>query len=134
MEEHRQVGLGSITRRPDGILHTVFDFDGRPSEELAAEYLSARRDLTGATPAPVLLELVRLPYTDRSIRSFFMSKLAPAPCRAVVATDPTLVAMFRTFELVDPADVPTQIFSNVDTAVDWIHSQTNQDRASKPGL
>jgi hypothetical protein len=123
MEDRRELELGSITMRPDGILHTVFDFDGTSSEVLAAEYLSARQEMAGPTPPPVLIELIKIPYTDRSVRTFFMDSLPNPPCRAVVATDPTLVAMFRTFELVDSASVPTQFFQNVDTAVDWIHAQ-----------
>ncbi len=112
--------------RPDGILHTVFDFDGSSSKELAAEYLAARGEMAGPTPPPVLIELIKIPYTDRSIREFFMDNMPPSPCRAVVATDPTAVALFRTFELVNPAPVPTQIFSTIDTAVDWIQTQMSQ--------
>ena len=123
MEDQRELGIGSITMRRHGILHTVFDFDGSSSKELAAEYLSARQEMAGPTPPPVLIELIKMPYTDRSIRTFFMDSLPPPPCRAVVATDPTVVALFRTFQLVDDAPVPTQIFSTIDTAVDWIHTQ-----------
>lgn len=111
--------------RPDGILHAVFDFDANPSKEAVTAYLDARRDLVGETAPPVLIEIVRIPFVDRDIRSFFMGEIdPPPPCRAVVSVDPTFVTVWRSFQMVDPSDVPSELFPNVDRAIEWIKSQT----------
>jgi hypothetical protein len=115
---------GSLSLRPDGILHAVFDFEIDPSLEEAAAYLEARRELVGSKVPPVLLEIVKIPYVERHIRSYFMSEMEPPPCRAVVATDPSYVTLWRSFQLVDPADVPSELFRTVDRAVEWIKAQT----------
>ena len=121
--ETRTTNLGSLTLRPDGILHVVFDFDGLPTEEIASEFIAARQELIGEEDPPVLIELVRVPYVDRSIREFLMKEMSPPPCRAVVSTDNSLVTMFRTFQFVDKAVVPTEFFSSVAAAVEWIEAQ-----------
>ena len=110
--------------RSDGIVHAVFDFDGSPGIGAAEEYLAVRNELIGTSPIPVLLEIVRMPYVNRSHRQFLMEELTPPPFRAVVTTDSSLVTMFRTFQLVDKADVPTEFFRTVAAAVEWIEAQT----------
>ncbi len=110
--------------RSDGILHAIFDFDMNPSMEAVAAYLEARRELIGPVASPALIEIVKLPYVERHIRSFFMAEMNPPPCRAVVATDPSYVALFRSFQLVDPSDVPTELFRSIEPAIEWIRAQT----------
>ena len=113
-----------MTLRPDGILHIVFDFETKPTLEAAAALLEARRELIGAEVPPVLLEIVKIPYIDRDVRSYFMKEMESPPCRAVVATNPSYVTLWRSFQLVDPSGVPSELFRNVDRAVEWIHEQT----------
>lgn len=115
--------FGSMTLRPDGILHATFDFDDVSPVDVAAEYLAVRGDLIGSDRVPVLLEIVNIPYVDRSIRESLVGGLTPPCCRAVVVSDPALLAMFRTYQLVDPADVLTAVLPTVEAAVDWIHTQ-----------
>ena len=123
MDAVHPIQAGSLTLRADGILHAVFDFDESVAQSAAEEYLAVRDELVGSDPGPVMLEMIRVPFVDRAIRQFLVDGLAPPPCRAVVATDPALLTMFRSFELVQSADVPTRIFMTVDAAVDWIHEQ-----------
>lgn len=115
---------GSITIRPDGILHIVFDFDEKPTLEEAALFLEARRDLVGSEMPPVVIEIVRIPYIDRHVRSYFMKEMESPPCRAVVATNPSYVTLWRSFQLVDHSGVPSELFRTVDRAVEWIQEQT----------
>ncbi len=115
---------GSITLRPDGILHIVFDFDIKPTLEEAAAFLEARRELIASLEPPVLLEIVRIPYIDRHVRAYFMKEMESPPCRAVVATNPSYVTLWRSFQLVDPSGVPSELFRTVDRAVEWIQEQT----------
>lgn len=114
---------GSITLRPDGILHIVFDFDSEPTLETAAAFLDARRELIGSDVPPVLLEIVKIPYVERHVRSYFMKEMDSPPCRAVVATNPSYVTLWRSFQLVDPSGVPSELFRTVDRAVEWIQEQ-----------
>jgi hypothetical protein len=115
---------GSITMRPDGILHIVFDFDDKPSLDDAAGFLDARRELIGSEVPPVLLEIVKIPYVDRHVRAYFMKEMDSPPCRAVVATNPSYVTLWRSFQLVDPSGVPSELFRTVGRAVEWIQEQT----------
>jgi hypothetical protein len=124
MGEAHFTKTGSLELRSDGILHAIFDFDGAPTTETVAEFLAVRNELVGSVQVPVLVEIVKIPYVDRSIREFLMGGMTPPVCRAVVVSDPTFLTMFRTYQLVDTADVPTSVFSTVETAVDWIHAQT----------
>jgi hypothetical protein len=117
------IQAGTLTLRADGILHAVFDFDEGVSQSAAEEYLTVRDELVGSDPGPVMLEMIRVPFVDRAIRQFLVDGLAPPPCRAVVAYDPALLTLFRSFELVESAEVPTRGFASVDAAVDWIHAQ-----------
>ena len=119
------IALGSLTLRTDGILHVVFDFEGQPTRETAEEYFEARAMLNVSPPPPVLLEIVRIPYVARSMRSFFMEGIPSPPCRAVVASDGAYITMYRTFQLVEPTAVPTEVFPTVEAAVAWIHDQTS---------
>ncbi|MDF1597200.1 MAG: hypothetical protein P1T08_14065 [Acidimicrobiia bacterium] len=119
------IEFGTLTLRTDGILHVVFDFDGEATKEAAVEYLEARAELGVSPPPPVLLEIVQIPYVERSIRSFFMDGLPTPPCRAVVASDDAFLTMYRTFQLVEPTAVPTEVFPTVEAAVAWIHEQTS---------
>ena len=124
MESDPRTGpYGSLTLRPDGILHAVFDFETEPSLDEAAAYLEARRELIGSEVPPVLLEIVKIPYIERQIRSYLMSEMEPPPCRAVVATNPSYVTLWRSFQLVDPSGVPSELFRTVDRAVEWIRDQ-----------
>ncbi|MDH5372315.1 MAG: hypothetical protein OEX97_05170 [Acidimicrobiia bacterium] len=116
--------FGSMTLRPDGILHAMFDFGDVSPVDAASEYLAARDELIGSNRVPVLVEIINIPYVDRSIREFLMGGMTPPPCRAVVVSDPAFLTMFRTYQLVDPTDVPTAIFATVEAAVAWIHTQT----------
>lgn len=118
--------IGTITIRPDGILHVVFDFDGEMTQEVAAAYVQVRNAMVGTESPPVLIQIKRFPYVDRSIRSFFLSELAHPPCRAVVSVDQTFITLWRTFELVSPVNVPSKVFPNIDRAVEWIHEQMDQ--------
>ena len=113
--------VGSLTLRPDGILHAVFDFE--TTGEGAAEYLAAREELIGSTVPPVIIEIVRMPFVERAVRTFLMSGMAPPPCRAIVSTDPTLINMWRSFNIVDPAKVPSEVFPTVERALEWIRTQ-----------
>lgn len=124
MNATHPIQVGSLTLRADGILHAVFDFGESVSQSGAEEYLAVRNELVGSDPGPVMLELIRVPFVERAIRQFLVDGLVPPPCRAVVATDPTFLTMFRSFELVQPVDVPTRVFATVQAAVDWIHTQT----------
>ena len=121
--ESRPIAFGHLTLRTDGILHAVFDFEHKPDEESVEEYLSVRDDLIGAGSPPTILEIAKIPYVDRSIRQFLMDGLRPPPCRAVVTTDQALLTMFRTYQMMDGANTPTQVFPTVEMAVDWIKSQ-----------
>ena len=125
MSEWIETAFGSMTVRPDGILHVVFDFDDPPTEEATAEFVAARNDLVGWKPPPVIVEIVHIPYVDRSVRGFLMGSLVPPPCRAVVTSDPSFAKMFRTYGLVDPAEVPSKYFATIEAAVAWIHNQIN---------
>jgi hypothetical protein len=119
----RTVPLGTIELRPDGILHTVVDFTEDASEADAAEYLQSRDELTAGTNPPVLVEIRATAFVERSIREFLMSGRIAAPCRAVVARDPSIVTIWKSFELVDNSGVPTKMFSSVPRAVEWIHDR-----------
>lgn len=118
--------IGTITMRPDGILHVVFDFEGEITQEIAAAYLDVRNAMVGTASPPVLIQIKRFPYVERSIRSFFLSGLAHPPCRAVVSVDQTFITLWRTFDLVSPVEVPSKVFPNLDNAVQWIHEQVDQ--------
>ena len=122
-----EFGFGSLTLRPDGILHAVFDFDEASAAGVAEDYLAARGDLVGSDPPPVLVEILGVPYVEREMRMFLMNGLSPPPCRAVVTTDQALVTMFRTYQMVEQTVVPTEFFTAVDAAVDWIHAQTAKE-------
>lgn len=117
-------GFGSLTLRPDGILHAVFDFDEDRPPGVAEEYLAARAGLVGSDPPPVVVEIINIPYVDRSIREFLLGAMPPPPCRAVVSADQALITMFRTYQMVEPTAVPTEFFSAMDAAIDWIRAQT----------
>jgi len=119
----RVAPYGSLTLRPDGILHIVFDFETEPTLEATEAFLEARRELIGADVPPVLFEIVKIPCIDRHIRSYFMTQMENPPCRAVVATNSSYVTLWRSFQLVDPADVPSELFRTVDRAVEWIRTQ-----------
>ena len=121
--ETRPTAFGLLTLRPDGILHAVFDFEGKPTEEAVAEYLLTREEMIGDGSVPSIVEIVKIPYVDRSIRQFLMDEMRPPPCRAVVTTDHALLTMFRTYQMVDGARTPTEVFATVEAAVDWIKSQ-----------
>jgi hypothetical protein len=127
MQKTIEIATGSLTLRPDGILHAVIDFTEPPTAETAAEYVAARVELVGAEPPPVLLEIINVPYAERTVRSFLMDTMTPPPCRAVVVSDPTLMTLFRTYEVVAPTPVPTEILPTVEAAVEWIHTQTAND-------
>ena len=126
----RTTVVGTLTLRTDGILHVVFDFESLPTKEIVAQFVAVRQELIGEETPPVLIELIHIPYVDRSIRQFLMEELTSPHCRAVVTTDSSLVTMFHTFQLVDHADVPTEFFSSVAAAVEWIEARTatGQDR------
>ena len=109
--------------RPDGILHTVIDFEDAPTEEFASEYVNARRELSGESVPPVILEIIRTPYADRPVRQFLLNEMAPPPCRAVVTVDSSLETIFRTYQLVEDPPVPTEVFRSVAAAVEWIKAQ-----------
>ena len=100
----------------------VYYFDRLPTEEDIAHYLVSRAELVGADSPPVLIEVIRIPYVDRSIRESFVKGLtrSPAPCRAVVTPDPSLQRMFHTYEMVEPVDIPSETFPSVEAAVEWI--------------
>jgi hypothetical protein len=123
MPKRIDTAVGSLTLRPDGILHVIIDIAESPTKETAEEYVAARTELAGPKTPPVLLEIVRVPYAERSVRSFLMDSMTPPPCRAVVASDPTLMTIYRTYELVTHPPVPTEMFPTVEAAVDWIHAQ-----------
>ena len=120
----RVAPYGSITLRPDGILHIVFDFDTKPTLDDVVAFLEARCELIGTEVPPVLIEILRIPYIERHVRSYFMKEMESPPCRAVVATNPSYVTLWRSFQLVDPSGVPSELFRTVDRAVEWIQEQT----------
>lgn len=120
----RELLVGSIELRPDGILHAVIDFEDPPTEKYATEYVDARRELSGESVPPVILEIVRTPYADRSVRQFLLGELAPPPCRAVVTLDSSMETIFRTYQLVEAPSTPTEVFRTVEAAVEWIKAQT----------
>lgn len=126
MGNTREIGVGSLTLRDDGILHVVFDFDTEPTPELTAEYLSVRAELAGTPTPPVIVEILQVPFVERLIRQGFMKELVPPPCRAIVVTDTTFDTNYRAFELVNPTSVPTRVFRQVDRAVVWIHEVMEQ--------
>jgi hypothetical protein len=119
-----------MTLRDDGILHTVFDFDARPTIRAANEYIEARKSLIGDRPVPVIIQIIRISFVDRSIREFFMQTVGRPTCRAIVTDEPTFVNLFRTFQLVDPAKTPSAVFPTVDQALAWI--ETLQTNAANP--
>ncbi len=125
----REIACGSITLRTDGVLHSVFDLQSAPTAADAKEYAHARNELIGSKSVPVVVELLALPYIDREVRAFFMEGLSSGPaCRAVVTTDTTHRLLFESFEMMDPFGTPTQIFPNVESALVWTHS-FSEDRA-----
>lgn len=115
--------IGSLTLRPDGILHAVFDFDGKLTEDIAARYVAVRNELLGDNSPPVLIQIVNFPYVERPIRMLLLGGLAIPPCRAVVSADPTLITLWRTFQLVSPVEVPSAVFPSLELAIEWIHEQ-----------
>jgi len=123
MQRTIKTAAGSLTLRPDGILHVVIDFTEPPTKETAAEFVAARTELVGTEPPPVLVEIIQQAYAERAVRSFLMGTMTPPPCRAVVVSDPTLMTLFRTYEVVSPAPVPTEIFPTVEAALEWIQSR-----------
>ena len=125
----RTVGLGTIELRTDGILHTIVDFSDDASEAGAQEYVQARDELAAGKKPAVLIEILATTFVERSIRAFMMSNQMPAPCRAIVATDPSLVTIWKSFELVDTSGVPTKLFTSVPRAVEWIHEQVGSGTA-----
>ncbi len=127
MQKTIEIAAGSMTLRPDGILHVVIDFAESPTKEAAEEFIAVRSELIGTEPPPVVIEIIRLPYTERTVRSFLMDTMKPPPCRAVVVTDPTLRTLFRTYEVVSPTPVPSEVFATVEAAVEWIHAWTATD-------
>lgn len=130
MSSTKHVAVGTLSLRPDGILHTVFDFDFAPTIENAKEYADARNELVGSNQVAVVIEIRAVPYTDRETRAFLMRSLKPALCRAVVTVDSTHMALYSSFEMVDPVRTPTSVFPSVDLAIDWI----NEIRADpRPG-
>ena len=120
IKETIEVQVGSFTLRPDGILHAIIDIPEPPTTETAEEHVAARTELAGPKTPPLLLEIVQVPYAERSVRSFLMDTMPPPPCRAVVVSDPTLMTIYRTYELVADRPVPTEMFPTVEAAVDWI--------------
>ncbi len=120
MGETRQIELGTLTLRDDGILHARFDFDTVPTEDAATEYAQARRDLTRGQRVPVIVEMTNVPYVDQTIRRFFFTKVDSPPCRAVVTTQKAHEVVFKTFQMDEPASVPTRVFTRVEQAVEWI--------------
>lgn len=121
----RAVPLGTLELRPDGILHIVVDFTDDATEEDAAEYLQVRDELAAGGNPPALIEILATTFVERSIREFMMENQTPPPCRAVVATDPSLVTIWKSFQMMDPSGVPTRIFPSVSRAVAWIHEQVD---------
>ena len=121
--EKRTIGMGSMERRADGIIHTIVDFMDGDVKGLAAEYIATRSELAAGENLPTLIEIRDVPFVERSARAFLMSHVAGVPCRAVVATDPSFVTIWKSFQLVDTEAVPTKVFGNVDRAVEWIHQQ-----------
>jgi len=121
-----ETAIGSMTLRPDGILHVVFDFDESPTHEMASKFAAARNDLIGSTPPPVIVEIIQIPYASRAVRAFLMDSLWPPPCRAVVTSEVSYATMFRTFEIVDINKTPTKYFGTVEDAVAWIHDRDQQ--------
>ena len=71
----------------------------------------------------MVVEIRRAPFVERTVRTFLMSEMAPPPCRAIVSVDPTLINMWRSFKLVDPAKVPSEVFPTVERALEWIRAQ-----------
>jgi len=130
MGDSRSIELGKMTLRDDGILHTVFDVDARPTVRAANEYIETRKSLIGDQPVPVIIEIIRIPFVDRSIREFFMQTVGRPTCRAIVTDEPTYINLFRTFQLVDPANTPSAVFATVDQALAWI--ETMQTNAANP--
>jgi hypothetical protein len=59
--ETRPTAFGPLILRPDGILHAVFDFDGKPTEEAVAEYLLTREEVIGDGSIPSIVEIVKIP-------------------------------------------------------------------------
>lgn len=123
MQRTIETAVGSLTLRPDGILHVVIDFTDSPTQETAEEFIAARTELVGTDPPPVILEILKHPYAERAVRSFLMDTMTPPPCRAVVVADPTLITLFRTYEVVSPTPVPTEILPTVEAALEWINSR-----------
>ena len=133
MKKTIETAAGSLTLRSDGILHMVIDFTEPPTTETAAEYIAARAELVGAEPPPVLLEIIQVPYAERTVRSFLMDTMTPPPCRAVVVSDPTLMTIYRTYEVVAQSPIPTEIFPTVEAAADWIRPDgLNRNSRSGP--
>ena len=110
--------------RPDGILHAIIDFEDAPTAEHASEYVQVRGELCGDVVPPVILEMIKTPYADRSVRQLLMQEMPQPPCRAVVTIDPAFVTIFRTYQLVEDPVVPTEVFRTVAAAVEWIEDQT----------
>lgn len=110
--------------RPDGILHAVIDLEDPPTAEHASECVEVGCQLSRESVPPVNLEIIRVPYADRSVRQFRMEEMEPPPCRAVATVDQALVTIFRTCQQVESPEVPTEVFRNVAAAVEWIEAQT----------
>ena len=122
------IGVGSVERRPDGILHVIFDFEGPVTETLIDEFLSARTDAVGhnggeGQEVAVVIEARRIPFAARKLRRRFIEGMAPPICRALVTPDVTQQVIFRTFQLMNPSSVPSRVFSSVEAAVEWIEEQ-----------
>jgi hypothetical protein len=120
----RSLLVGSLELRPDGILHAIVDFEDAPTPEHVSEYLQARRELCGDQTPPVILQMIKTPYADRSVRQLLMKEMSPPPCRAVVTIDSAFVTIFRTYQLAEDPVVPTEVCSTAEAAVEWIEAQT----------
>jgi hypothetical protein len=127
MEQTRELEMGTLRLRDDGILHARFDLGTEPSPDTAKEYLAARDELCGARSVPVIVEIVRIPFVERTLRGVFMSGMHPPLCRAVVTTDTTYRSMFKSFEILDEPRIPTEFFPTVDAAVVWISELLSTD-------
>ncbi len=120
MGETRDIELGTLSMRDDGILHARFDFDQVGREEAATEYATVRRELTGGRRVPVIVELVNVPYVEKAVRQFLFSQMDTPPCRAVVTTRRAHEVVYKTFQMDEPSPVPTRFFTAIADAVDWI--------------
>ncbi len=118
--------LGTVELRPDGILHVTFDYEGEVTRELSEDYLAARNGLVGSESPPVLLQIIKFPYVERSIRAAFLAGLPHPPCRAVVSVDPTFITMWRTYDIIAPVKVPSKVLPTIELAVEWLHEQMEQ--------